>query len=474
MTDEAMVSLGDILDALEEDNPRDRRLAEIKQQIENDADKATPLYVHDAERCIIGAALLDPERVLVDVEEVGLHESDFHLDRHRKVFRCMLRMWGEQKEIDTLSVTDELMRLGELGSVGGAQEIARLEALLPTTAAAKHHARMVIDKSALRQIHKVCGEAQVRARRGDSPHDVVDMMIEEASKVDRTRGLAPFVNISDAVRAALDRMPILGGEEKGLKTGFVDVDRLILLRSGELCIVAARPSMGKTQFVLDVSKYFVLGLQKRVMIFSLEMPADQLMTRMIASEAGVDTRKPRAPQNEINRITYASAKYADAGERLCINDAGAHTIGEIRSVCRREHARRPIDLIVVDYLQLVDASTKSDNRSEDVGEVSRGLKKLARELDVPVVALSQLNRGVEARSDKRPMMSDLRESGSIEQDADVIAFLFRPEYYMGRATPDELKGKAEFIVSKQRNGPTGSAHLRWRAECTRFENIAEE
>jgi replicative DNA helicase len=264
-------------------------------------------------------------------------------------------------------------------------------------------------------------------------------------------------------------LPVFGGMPKGISVGFIDIDHYFKPGPGDLIIVAARPSMGKTAFVLDVARNFAVKNDQAVMIFSLEMTAEQLVGRMISAQSGVESKKKRLTSTETMRVTKSSGDIS--ASPLYIDETPAISIGEIKARARSLARKVPISLIIVDYIQLVTPTRQSDNRSTEVGEISAGLKAIAREINCPVIALSQLNRAVEQRNDRRPLMSDLRESGSIEQDADVVSFLYREEYYAKDRTPSELVGVAEFIIGKNRNGPTGSVRLSFNSSLPRFGNL---
>lgn len=465
-----LVPLGAMLEAIEEEETRHTEHARaLARRV---ADEVQPMYVTDAERSVLSAMLLDAGRAVPLIEDAGLRETDFYVERHRMIFAAILRLAEKGRHVDAITVVDALNRRAQLDAIGGAQTVSDLEALLPSPMAAGGHARMVVEKSKLRAVTMAAAETLERARHGHKVDDVVDSLEVAIEEAHRVRGGTGFVDLPDAVRRTLGRLPAMGAEVAGIRTGFADVDRLFRFVPGDLVIVAGRPSMGKTQWVVDCVRECTVSRGEPAAFFSLEMSDEQVMNRLIGSRSKLDLKRLQMPGHELIELQGAAGEVGEAP--LFLDDSPSISVGEIRARARAAHRRIPLSLIIVDYIQLVDIPDASGNSSVDLGRVSKGLKQLARELRATVIALSQLNRGVEARSDKRPLMSDLRESGNLEQDADVIAFLYREEYYAKGKTPDDQRGIAEVIVGKNRNGPTGAATLRFDVNIPRFDNLARE
>jgi replicative DNA helicase len=436
----------------------------------------TPPNAADAERALLGGLLIEPSAMEKVIDE-GLRPDDFYRRQHGIIFKAIGDLHHAAEPVDTLTVVDELMRKGLLDTVGGAAAVSQLEALIPTAAHVAAYARLVREKSTLRRLIETATQVVESAFRQDQP---ASQIVDEAERAilaigeqTQRRGIR---GMSTLVKEVLDQMERAYREKRaitGVPTGFHDLDNLTSgFQNGELIIVAARPSMGKTAFTLNVAGHASVRAQTPVAFFSLEMGAEQLVQRLIGSEARVDIsglRKGFIPADAWVRLAQATGELGEAG--LFIDETPSITVTELRTKCRRLKHEHDIGLIVIDYLQLMTGPSGYDNKATEVGEISKGLKSLARELNVPVIALSQLNRGVESRTDKRPMMSDLRESGAIEQDADVIMFLYREEYYLRDKTPEDKLGMAEIIVAKHRNGPTGAVDLRFFNTITRFDNL---
>ena len=465
-----MVSLGSFVSAFDSE----RKLAEevVIDDAKNQALKKQPLYVTDAERVIIASVLIDAEQAMNTLEDIGVRPSDFYVKKHETIFRAMMKLREEKSHIDAITIADALNRMAKLEEIGGAVTLSRIEATIPTAAAVASNARMVIDKARLRTVTRLSTEAIERAQLGYNPVDVMDKMQEDLEEAVRHRGGNDFVDLSSATSSALSKLPSMGGKVQGISTGFPDVDHMFRMCPGDLIIVAGRPSMGKTQFVLDMLRETTVIKGEAAALFSLEMTDEQILTRLIGSKSGINLKQQNMPAHEMSEVTGAAAQISDAP--IYIDDSPTVSIGDIRSRARHAHRRQPLSLVVVDYLQLIDIPEPTGNSSQDIGRISKGLKQLARELRCAVVALSQLNRGVESRSDRRPVMSDLRESGNLEQDADVVAFLYREEYYAKDRTPDDMRGVAEVIVSKNRAGPTGSAKMRFDTNIPRFTSLATD
>lgn len=427
----------------------------------------------EAEQAVLGAILLDPRALDRAVEIVG--SDDFYRDAHRKIFRAMLALHQRSEPVDLLTLSQELAAEGVLEAVGGTSYLAQLAEQVPTAANLAYYARIVREKSVLRQIIQVSTELGARAydARPGEVDDFLDQVEQRIMEISEQRTRPQFSNMSDLMLDAVGAVESLyqrGEMITGVPTGFTDLDRLTAgFQPSDLIIVAARPAMGKTAFALNVA---VNAAQKRgvgVAIFSLEMSKLQLAMRMLCAEARVNSQLMRT--GYLTKLDYP--KIIAAAQKLStlpiyIDDTPGLSLLELRAKARRlkRDQEAKLGMVIVDYLQLMRGHERSDSREQEISSISRGLKALAKELDVPVVALSQLNRQVESRSDRRPMMADLRESGAIEQDADVILFLFRPWVY----DKDEDEHLAEVIIGKQRNGPTDKVLLTYLPEYTCFEN----
>lgn len=411
-----------------------------------------------------------------------LKAGDFSLDSHRKIYEVMLGLSEVGYAVDIVTVADGLRKKKELDSVGGIAYLASLSEGLPRKLSIESYVRIVRDKSLMRQLMGVCDLGMMEAADQSLEAIVVLNQVEtrlmEISEHAITGG---FSDITDIVRdsfGSIDKLYEQGREITGLATHYTDFDRMTSgLQASELVIIAARPSMGKTAWAINIAQNAAVRDGKVVAVFSLEMSKESLLRRMLASEAMVNSRKIQTgflPREDKGKLLAGLERLMES--KLFVDDTPGITLAEMRAKARRlKQQEGSLDLIVIDYLQLMTGSVganakKFENRTQEVSAVSRGLKALAKEMKVPVVALSQLSRGSEQRAgDKKPLLSDLRESGSIEQDADVVCFIHREEYY--DRENEDLKGKAEIIIAKQRNGPTGSCHLAYLSDYTRFENL---
>ena len=426
----------------------------------------------EAERAVLGAILLDNE-VIFTVLEV-LDPNAFYQDGHRTIFSSMLSLNERGQPIDLVTLTNRLRSDGLLERAGGAAYIPSLAEAVPTSAGAAHYANIVKEKAILRAL--ITTSSEIVEECFDSPGDV-DEIIDEAERrifqiSDRRIG-ATFFSIKEIVKSSFRTIEGLYARKEhvtGVPTGFKDIDDLTSgLQSSDLIIVAGRPSMGKTAFALNIAQNAACAGKLNVAIFSLEMAREQLVTRMLCSEARIDAHRLRSGylgDTDWPKLTRAAGLLSDAS--IFIDDTPALSAMEMRAKTRRMKADKGLDLVIVDYLQLMRGRGRIDNREQEISEISRSLKALAKELALPVVALSQLNRAVENRQDKRPMLADLRESGAIEQDADVIFFIYRDEFYDKNSAD---KGTAEIIIGKQRNGPVGTRKLAWLDKYTRFEDF---
>jgi replicative DNA helicase len=427
------------------------------------------------EQSVLGAVLLENE-ALAKVLEV-LDERDFYQDAHRWIFQAMIELFEENVPIDLLTVTERLRKKERLEAVGGATYLAELVELVPTAANVWHHARVVREKAVLRGLIQTATSIVT-----DSYEDTedVDMLLDRAEQaifeISQRKATSGFMHINAILKGSFKRIEQLYERKElvtGVPTGFIEFDRRTAgLQSADLIIVAGRPSMGKTAFSLNIAQYVGIQVRRPVAIFSLEMSKEQLVLRMLCAEARIDSSKLRTgflSREDWPRLTKAAGTLSEA--RIYIDDTPAQSALDIRAKARRLRAELgDLSLVIIDYLQLMQGRSRSENRQQEVSEITRALKALAKELQVPVVALSQLSRAVEQRKPPRPQLSDLRESGAIEQDADVVALIYRDELYDENSAD---KGIAEIIIGKQRNGPTGVVRLTFRGEYTRFENLAE-
>ncbi len=440
----------------------------------------------DAERTILGAILLDNAAHAEAAER--LEADDFSLDSHRRIYLRMTELLTSQRAVDIVTLAEELARNKEIESVGGVAYLASLTEGLPLRPVIEEYIRIVKDKSLLRRLMAICSAAIARAADQSEPAlDVLgaaESQLLEVSEKGITRGLQPLDQIVANSFGSIDNLYKQSRDVTGLATDFLQLDRVTSgLQKGELIIIAARPSMGKTAFAINIAQNAAVNHGAVVAVFSLEMSKESLLRRMLASQAGVDQRKLQTgfiPREDQEKLHHALGQLVEA--RLFIDDSAGISLAEMRAKARRlKQNSGALDLVMVDYLQLMSATLPSaggkryENRTQEVSAISRGLKALAKELDVPVVALSQLSRASERRGDdKRPMLSDLRESGSIEQDADVVAFIHREAYYNRTdELTDEEKAKSEIIIAKQRNGPTETVYLTFNAKYTRFGNPAD-
>jgi replicative DNA helicase len=441
----------------------------------------------DAERSILGAILLDNHLYNEAAEKITA--DDFALDSHRRIFSRMAEMIDAGRAVDIVTLPEELAKRKEIEAIGGVAYLFSLTEGLPRRLSIEEYVRIVKDKSLLRQLINICSTAITRAAdQGEEALEVLNAAesgLLEVTERGITRGFASIPEIVRDSFGTIDNLYKEGREVTGLATHFIDFDRMTSgLQPSELIIIAARPSMGKTAWAINIAQNAAVQGGKVVAVFSLEMSKESLLRRMLASQALVDSQKIQKGfllREDQQKLTHALEQLAES--KIYIDDTPGISLTEMRAKARRlRQMSGGLDLIVIDYLQLMTASAagpgarKYENRTQEVSAISRGLKALAKEMNVPVIALSQLSRASEQRGgDKKPMLSDLRESGSIEQDADVVAFIHREAYYNrdenGQPDPD-TENKAEIIIAKQRNGPTGSVHLAYLSKCTRFENLA--
>jgi replicative DNA helicase len=437
----------------------------------------------DAERSILGAILLD--NLAYNEAAESLKSDDFSLDSHRRIFARMIELMETGRPIDIITLTEELSKKREVESIGGVVYLSSLTEGLPRRPSIEQYVKIVKDKALLRGLIHACTNAIARAsEQAEDATDIIDAAESAIFQIAENKLGQGFLGITDIVKqsfGSIDKLYERGQRITGLETHYEKLDEMTSgFQASDLVIIAARPSMGKTAFAINIAENAAVRDKKVVGVFSLEMSREALLLRLLCSQSRVDSHKLRTGflgRDDYGKLVQGMAALAEAP--IFIDDSPGISITEMRAKARRlMQSQGRLDLIVVDYLQLVSGggAKRYENRTQEVSAVSRGLKALAKELRCPVVALSQLSRAPESRGkgEQRPQLSDLRESGSIEQDADVVAFIFREEYYYRKdEVPPELEGVAEIIIAKQRNGPTGSLKLAFIKNSTRFENLAE-
>lgn len=427
----------------------------------------------EAEQSVLGSILLD-NGATYQVAEI-LQEKDFYKESHRRIFASILSLLEKNEPADLVTLTNELKQKGELSQVGGVTYLAQVVDAVPTAANVEYYAKIVKEKAILREVIQASTEIVTTAYQESG--DIVEFLDKAEQvifQVSESREKSGLTAISTVLKSSFKQIE-KNYERKelitGLASGFKDLDKLTAgFQPSDLIIVAGRPSMGKTSFVLNIAEHVALKEKETVAIFSLEMAREQLASRLLCSMSRIDSSRLRSgfiDEVEWMRLTDAAGLLSESN--IFIDDMGQANVFEMRAKARRLKASKGLGLVIVDYLQLMKGAGKIESREREISEISRSLKAMAKELNVPVIALSQLNRGVESRTDKRPMMSDLRESGAIEQDADIIGFIYRDEVY-NRESPDA--GIAEFNVVKHRNGAIDMVRLSFLAKYTRFENLA--
>lgn len=438
-----------------------------------------PPQAVDVERYVLGAVLLDQEAVTIALEEI--RDTDFYRDAHRQIFEGMLSLYKRNEPIDLITLTEELQRQETLEAIGGAHYLAELASMVPSAANIKYHLQIVKQKAVLRRLIHSCtgilteaydGQADVEGVLSRAQQDIFDIL---KSQKDRSyQGIDTILNDTFAEIERLHHLDHTG--IIGVPSGFRDIDKITAgFQKGDLIVLAGRPSMGKTAFSLNVARNAAFA-GSGVGFFSLEMSAMQLVQRMICSEAEVDAQRLRTGQlreNEWPRLSRYAGKLADIP--FYIDDTAGLDIVKLSARARRMALECNIGILVIDYMQLMEGPRGLDNRQQEISFISRSLKGLAKQLDIPVIALSQLSRAVESRPDKRPMLSDLRESGAIEQDADLVMFVFREEFYL-RDQDDprfaEVENKAEIIIGKHRNGAVGAVQLQFQKNFAKFRDLS--
>ena len=428
----------------------------------------------DAERAILGAALLD--RAAVGVAHETLRGDEFYLREHRLIFGAMLALYDADQAIDPITVGDQLRKQGELDAAGGMDYVTELQAMVATAAHVTYHAGIVRENGLLRSLITASSETVDECMSGEGEAAaILDTAQGRFLLIGESARRGDFVGLDDVVPqafAAIEKAARSKSDVTGLRTGFNQMDYMTSgLQQGDMLVLAARPSMGKTSLALNVAYNVATRENEGVAIFSLEMGREQLVLRMLCSATGFNlhhVRRGKLRAEDWPRLTRACDQLSRAP--VHIDDTPGQTVLEMKSKARRLQQQHGLGLVIIDYLQLMTGSARAESRQQEISQISRSLKGMAKDLNVPVLALSQLSRAVESRSDHKPMLSDLRESGSIEQDADVVMFIFREEYY--KPDDEEVRNRATVIVGKQRNGPTGEFDLHFHKEFTRFSDLA--
>jgi replicative DNA helicase len=426
-----------------------------------------------AEQATLGSILLEKDSILNCVEI--LHWEDFYKNAHQIIYQCALDLFEKNQAVDLVTLTEELKKKKQLDEVGGASYLATLMSSVPTAANVFYYAKIVEEKAILR---KLIDHATQIVTMGYEEQEEARVLLDKAENlifdVSQQKIKNFFSPIKDLLTESFEKIEDLyhsGNFITGVPTGFIQLDELTTgFQPSELIIVAGRPSMGKTAFCMNIAQSAAMQHKIPVAIFSLEMSKSQIVQRMLCSEARIDThalRRGIMPEEDWPKLSLAAGRLSAAP--IFIDDSAGISPLEIKAKTRRLKAKYDLGMIVIDYLQLIQTGLRVENRQQEISQISRSLKGLARELNIPVVAVSQLSRAVELRSNQRPRLSDLRESGALEQDADVVAFIYREEYYKPKSNK---KGIAEVMISKQRNGPTGTVELAFLKEYTRFENLA--
>lgn len=435
--------------------------------------KMVPPQNVEAEQAVLGTILLQ-DRSLLKVVEI-LSAENFYRDAHKVIYEAMVSLFEKREPHDLITVTSLLIDQNRLDRIGGAAYLASLTDVIPFTGTLVHHAQIIREKSILRRLIQTSSEVAARCYNAQ---DDIETMVDEAEKsifeIAQARKTQGFESMARIVPKAFDRITRLADRKEhitGVATGYEELDRMTAgLQPSDLIILAGRPSMGKTALAMNMVQHAALIDKIPVAVFSLEMSMEQLALRMLCSVGRIDSqhiRTGRLHDNDWPKLTRATGMLTDAP--IYIDDSAGITVLEMRAKARRLKSEHDLGLVVVDYLQLMQGKSGIENRAQEISDISRSLKAMAKELDVPIIALSQLNRLLESRTDKRPQLSDLRESGAIEQDADVIVFIYRDEVY-NKAEDNPNRGIAEVIVGKQRNGPIGTIRLTFLAEYTTFES----
>lgn len=432
-----------------------------------------PPHDIEAEQAVIGCMLTDQDAVTAAVEK--LKPEDFYREDNKIIYSAIMNLYNKAQPIDVITLKAELTSMGKFDAVGGLEYIVELPEKVPTTSNVDRYIKIVEEKSMLRNLIKTANEIiEMGYEQTDEVEDIMDNAEKKIFNVIQRKSQTGYTSISDILVESFTRLEELYNQKQhvtGVPTGFIKLDdKTAGLHGSELILIAARPAMGKTAFALNIGTYAATRANVPVAIFSLEMSKDQLANRILCSEALVDSNNVRTGKlsdEELSKLAETSGELSQAP--IYVDDTPGISVMEIRAKCRKMKLEKNIGLIIIDYLQLIQGSAKNaSNRVQEIAEISRSLKILAKELNVPVIALSQLSRAVESRDDHRPMLSDLRESGSIEQDADIVMFLYRDDYYNEESTKKNI---AEVIIAKQRAGSTGTVELAWMGQYTKFGNI---
>ncbi|OZV14127.1 replicative DNA helicase [Tissierella sp. P1] len=434
-----------------------------------------PPHSLEAEQSVLGAMILDKEAINTAIEII--RPDDFYKEANREIFEAILVLFNKNEPVDLITLSEELKRRGTLENTGGVTYLANLSSAVATTANVKYYCKIVEEKSILRRLIKSCDDVIAKSYENS---DEVNSIIEKAEKsiFDITQGrhregFSPLNEVLLSSFSQIEERAANQGSLTGLTTGFIDLDnKLSGLQKSDLVLLAARPSMGKTAISVNIVTNAALKANANVAIFSLEMSKEQLVQRMISATAHVDLQKiisGRLSEEEWIQVINSMGPLSQAN--IFIDDTAGISLMEMKAKCRRLKIEKGLDLVMIDYLQLMQLDGHQESRQQEISAISRGLKALAKEMECPVIALSQLSRAPELRADHRPILSDLRESGAIEQDADVVLFLYRDEYYHDDS---EKKNIGEVIIAKHRNGPTGSIELVFKKEFTKFVNMIRE
>ena len=444
------------------------------ENIQTTTEGRVPPHSLEAERSVLGAAMLSEDALLEVAERIK--PEDFYDQNHAEIFKAILGLQRRGIPVDMLTVSEELKKQGSLNMVGGRSFIASLSASTPTTSNAAEYAKIVAEKASIRRLIATADDIVTRGYEGSlDAEQMLDYAESGIFEISQSRQKGKYTHIQEALLSnidTIDKASQMEGGLTGITTGFADIDaKTSGLQKSDLIILAARPAMGKTAFALSIARNAAVKAGATIMIFSMEMAKEQLSQRLLSMESKVELQKLKT--GRLERRDWEDINVAIdvlSGTNIHIDDTAGISIMEMKSKCRRLKAEKGLDLVVIDYLQLMNPEGRADSRTQEISVISRNLKLLARELDCPVLVLSQLSRAPEMRTDHRPMLSDLRESGSIEQDADIVIFLYRDEYYNKETT--EKPGECEVIIAKHRSGPTGSVDVSWIERYTQFKDKA--
>ena len=427
----------------------------------------------EAEQAVLGSMLTDKESVVSAIEV--LKPEDFYRDDNKTIFKSIINIYSKGGAIDIITVKDELTSMLKLDAIGGLQYLAELPEKVPTTANVEKYIKIVEEKSVLRSLIKDANELlDIGYKQTEDSTNIIENAQSKMFNMLQRKSQKGYKEISQILQDSLEDISNIqkdGKKIRGTTSGFIDLDYMISgLKKTELLLLAARPAMGKSAFALNIATNVAIKSKIPVVIFSLEMSKEQCAHRILCSQAMVDSRKfenGNLEDSDWEKIAFASGEISNSAG-IFIDDTPGITVGEIRAKCRKLKLEKNIGLVVIDYLQLIQGNTRTNSREQEIAEISRSLKIIAKEIDVPIIALSQLSRALEARENHRPMLQDLRESGSIEQDADIVMFIYRDDYYNKEAPPTNI---AEIIVAKNRSGPTGKVELLWMPTYTKFVNM---